>query len=37
MRWPDGATCPDCEAKKVSYLKHPPYLEVREDCRKQFS
>jgi transposase-like protein len=36
MRWPDGAYCPACLAKKPYYLKTQKRFKCR-DCRRQFS
>jgi transposase-like protein len=36
MRWPNGATCPHCEAKEPYYLKTQKRWKCRK-CRKQFS
>jgi transposase-like protein len=36
MRWPDGAECPACLAKKPYYLKTQKRWKCR-DCRRQFS
>jgi transposase-like protein len=36
MRWPDGAYCPSCLAKKPYYLKTQKRFKCRE-CRRQFS
>ncbi len=36
LRWPDGVTCPHCEAKEPSYLKTRRIWKCRS-CRKQFS
>jgi transposase-like protein len=36
MRWPDGAYCPSCLAKKPYYLKTQKRFKCR-DCRRQFS
>ena len=36
MRWPDGAYCPACLAKKPYYLKTQKRFKCRE-CRRQFS
>jgi transposase-like protein len=36
MRWPDGAECPACLAKKPYYLKTQKRFKCR-DCRRQFS
>src|ERR1700722_415590 len=38
MRWPDGAVCPHCEGKRVSYLKTRRIWKcMAKDCHKQFS
>jgi len=36
MRWPNGAECPACLAKKPYYLKTQKRFKCR-DCRRQFS
>src|SRR5580700_9336940 len=36
MKWPDGAYCPACLAKKPYYLKTQKRFKCR-DCRRQFS
>lgn len=36
MRWPDGVTCPQCQAKKVPYVKSRRVWQCK-GCRKQFS
>ncbi len=36
MRWPNGAECPACHAKKPYYLKTQKRWKCR-DCRRQFS
>ena len=36
MKWPNGAYCPDCLAKKPYYLKTQKRWKCR-DCRRQFS
>jgi transposase-like protein len=38
MRWPDGAVCPQCGGKKVSYLSTRCMFKcMAKDCHKQFS
>jgi transposase-like protein len=38
MRWPDGAICPHCQGKKVSYLSTRRIWKcMAKDCHKQFS
>jgi transposase-like protein len=38
MRWPDGAVCPHCEGKRVSYLSTRRIWKcMAKDCHKQFS
>lgn len=36
LRWPEGVTCPHCEAKEPSFLKTRRIWKCRS-CRKQFS
>src|SRR5437867_3097474 len=36
LRWPDGAACPKCESKNVSFLSTRKIWKCRE-CKKQFS
>ncbi len=36
LRWPDGVTCPHCNADKPSFLRTRRIWKCRE-CRKQFS
>src|SRR3990170_4821321 len=36
LRWPNGATCPACEAPNPSFLKSRRIWKCR-DCRRQFS
>jgi transposase-like protein len=36
LRWPDGVTCPACEAKHVSFLKSRRIWKCL-DCHRQFS
>ena len=36
MRWPDGITCPYCEAKNPNFIKTRRIWQCSE-CRKQFS
>ena len=35
-RWPDGVTCPHCDAEKPMFLKTRRIWKCRK-CRKQFS
>jgi transposase-like protein len=40
VRWPDGAVCPHCESKKVTYLNGKATragVYKCKDCRKQFT
>lgn len=36
LRWPDGATCPACESKRVGWISTRKYWKCK-DCKKQFS
>src|ERR687896_435756 len=36
LRWPDGATCPLCESKEVSFLSTRRIWKCK-GCKKQFS
>ena len=36
LRWPNGVTCPHCEAKNVAFVKSRRVWQCK-DCRKQFS
>src|SRR5438128_12583513 len=36
MRWPNGATCPQCQARQVPYVKNRRVWQCK-GCRKQFS
>ena len=36
MRWPDGVTCPQCQAMNVPYVKSR-FIWQCKGCRKQFS